>query len=331
MTSDDLAPITGRLAAVGLTTAAEHAYAAVLTRPGATTTDLVALTSIPVRQLRPLLRDLQTDGLIRQSTDRPHRFHPLPPGPAIDALILARRRQLQRVLLAVPYLQQLAPAPASPDGRALEVLAAPTAVSAYLTALHQAAEQEILLLDRPELPADPLPSLCAARDRGITVRTLIDHEALSAPGGADRLDTMLRSGIEARVLAAAPTTLLLVDHRTALIPLDTRYLNSGALLVRAPALLDTLTMFFTALWSQATPMYPLAELPNLDGQRTTVPVPADQVISLLAAGLSDQIIAEQLNVSLRTLDRRIHTLLHALAAHTRFQAGWQAAQDYRPH
>jgi len=323
VTPDAPPPSPGRLAVVGVSAAAESAYAAVLTRPGATTADLADFTGTPARRLRLLLHTLEAAGLIRQTTDRPHRYHPLPPGPAIDALILAHRRQLHGVLLAVPYLQQLIPAPARDATDSLEVLAAPSAVTAYLKALHESAEQEILLVARPD---DPLASLCAARERGVTIHALIDHVALSAPGGADRLERMLHAGIDTRVLAATPTTLLLVDHRTALIPLDTRRPNSGALLVRAPALLATFMLFFEAMWQPATPVYSLTELPTLDGQRTTVPVPADQVIALLAAGLSDQAIAEQLNVSLRTLDRRIHTLLLTLTAQTRFQAGWRAAQ-----
>jgi DNA-binding NarL/FixJ family response regulator len=57
---------------------------------------------------------------------------------------------------------------------------------------------------------------------------------------------------------------------------------------------------------------------------------AMQLLALLAGGLNDKAIASELDVSTRTLDRRILKLMRGLGARTRFQAGWIAAQRGRP-
>ena len=47
----------------------------------------------------------------------------------------------------------------------------------------------------------------------------------------------------------------------------------------------------------------------------------DRMLAMLAAGLKDEAIARYLGVSLRTVRRRVATLMEELGAHTRFQLG----------
>ncbi|MFC7641848.1 helix-turn-helix domain-containing protein [Streptosporangium lutulentum] len=51
------------------------------------------------------------------------------------------------------------------------------------------------------------------------------------------------------------------------------------------------------------------------------------MLALLAAGLKDDAIARQLDVSLRTVQRRVRSLCDHLGAGTRFQAGLLAAHQ----
>lgn len=50
-----------------------------------------------------------------------------------------------------------------------------------------------------------------------------------------------------------------------------------------------------------------------------------RILSLLAVGLSDEAIARQLGIGLRTVQRRVQALLVRLGAGSRFQAGVLAA------
>jgi hypothetical protein len=76
---------------------------------------------------------------------------------------------------------------------------------------------------------------------------------------------------------------------------------------------------FELLWQVATPL-PVgphaARVLPAEGEPDDGPL-----LALLAAGLKDEAIARQLGVSLRTVQRRISTVMRGLGARTRFQAG----------
>ena len=52
-----------------------------------------------------------------------------------------------------------------------------------------------------------------------------------------------------------------------------------------------------------------------------------QLLTLLLAGLTDQAVASQLGMSLRSVQRRISTLMAKVGAATRIQLGWHAARN----
>ncbi|WP_416900553.1 hypothetical protein [Micromonospora echinospora] len=47
---------------------------------------------------------------------------------------------------------------------------------------------------------------------------------------------------------------------------------------------------------------------------------------MLLAGLTDQVVAAQLGLSLRTLQRRLRYLMDPVGVQTRMQLGWHAAR-----
>ena len=69
--------------------------------------------------------------------------------------------------------------------------------------------------------------------------------------------------------------------------------------------------------------------PGTDDVETAGPGPDEvdlQVLSLLIAGASDARVAKQLDVSLRTVQRRVRSLMDATRATTRIQLGWAASE-----
>jgi DNA-binding NarL/FixJ family response regulator len=52
-----------------------------------------------------------------------------------------------------------------------------------------------------------------------------------------------------------------------------------------------------------------------------------QVLGLMLAGLSDQAVATQLDLSLRTVQRRLRDLQDRAGVKTRMQLGWYAARN----
>ena len=86
---------------------------------------------------------------------------------------------------------------------------------------------------------------------------------------------------------------------------------------RRPALLAS------ALWDRAVaPPWLCPRTPGVDGARRT----ALPLLVLMAGGAVDEQIARALGVSVRTVRRRIATLLAELGADSRFQAGAEAVR-----
>jgi DNA-binding NarL/FixJ family response regulator len=92
-----------------------------------------------------------------------------------------------------------------------------------------------------------------------------------------------------------------------------------SVLIRSSGILDALIAYYEAEWARAYP------LPMAKG-----PAPVDdvdrQVLALLLAGLTDQAVASQLGLSLRSVQRRIAALMEVAGVTTRIQLGWHAGQ-----
>ena len=67
-----------------------------------------------------------------------------------------------------------------------------------------------------------------------------------------------------------------------------------------------------------------------DGTYSAAPVPSPldrQILALLLTGLTDQAVAAQLGISLRTVQRRVRRLEDLAGVRTRMQLGWYAARN----
>jgi DNA-binding CsgD family transcriptional regulator len=161
--------------------------------------------------------------------------------------------------------------------------------------------------------------------RGIRYRIIYDRQAVSVPGRLPDLAVSFALGEQSRV-SDVPMKLVLSDQPLALLPLRSDDLQRW-LLVRDEALVGALSALFDAYWERAVPLRvsgPLHE-PATDGHE--IPSDAERdVLQLLVGGLTDQAMADHFGVHLRTVRRRLHTLMTRLDAATRFQAGYQAAR-----
>lgn len=91
------------------------------------------------------------------------------------------------------------------------------------------------------------------------------------------------------------------------------------MLLRASPLVDALVTLFESLWSSAFPV--------AGNAKSTRAVPDESaIITLLAAGVKDEVIARQLGVSYSTIERRIRRLMDGLGAATRLQLGVRLAE-----
>lgn len=196
-------------------------------------------------------------------------------------------------------------------------------------------------------------SFAAAEDvqRGTTGEVLSSHPAVDiavdSPAYVELLETQLAAGRPMRGLYPSdilgdPARLAYVRHwadagetvrlmsqalpSIAVFGTEIAFVSSawgggsdGTLLVRAPALVALVRDLFEQYWGRGTPL-PAVDPAGPAGDDTAA------VLRLLQLGLKDESIARQLGVSLRTVRRRIATLMDELGAQTRFQAGREAAR-----
>ncbi len=89
------------------------------------------------------------------------------------------------------------------------------------------------------------------------------------------------------------------------------------------ALLAALVMFFEMLWAGSDPLPTQGPAP---GRADRTETPDQDLLALLALGMKDETIARHLDVTVRTVTRRVGKVLDTLDARTRFQAGMRAVE-----
>lgn len=114
----------------------------------------------------------------------------------------------------------------------------------------------------------------------------------------------------------------IADDTVALMPLAYPPDLLSWLVVREPTLVRAL---IALCWERSVPLPATVEEAQQAGQGAPTQRERD-LLALLAAGHSDQVIADHLGCNVRTARRHLRALLTRLDAVTRFQAGYQAAQ-----
>lgn len=163
-----------------------------------------------------------------------------------------------------------------------------------------------------------------ASARGVAYRVVVEREVIAGASGMAELTAALGRGEQVRVIERVPTKLVVADRSLAMVPIARNTVGPAALVVHASGLLESLMGLFEAVWRDAVPL-------RLDA----VGLPAEehrgdpdgvdlQILSLLLAGLTDASVAKQLDLGLRTVQRRVKRLMEIAEVTTRLQLGWHA-------
>lgn len=129
-------------------------------------------------------------------------------------------------------------------------------------------------------------------------------------------------GAQVRRAPVLPHRLLIVDGATAVVPADPAAPRSGAVLITSPGIVAALVELFDRCWGAAAPLQD-APVPDTS---TGLTMAEQELLRLLATGLTDEAAAKRLGVSLRTVKRRMEDLMRRLEAGSRFEAGLKAGQ-----
>jgi sugar-specific transcriptional regulator TrmB len=336
MTKKSLPNETGALGGLGVTPAEERVYVALLKRDGATAAELAVILKETGRSVATILHALTEKGLTTHSPTRVRCYFAVPPDIAVEALIERRQSELHLARGAIARLREASGgggARRHADDRLVEVLSPEASVSA-ISQMIKSARSEILCLERLPLLISPARLFEDANaytlSRGVKSRAVTDRHLLRVPGMLATLRREIAAGEEKRVVSALPFKLIMVDRRVGVVPLSLDSANGPSLLVRSSSLLLALHELFEMFWRMATP-YAFDDGGRL--QLASVAAHADTagdpLLSLLASGLNDKTIEQELEISPRTFTRRVAALMKDLGATSRFHAGWLAAEARR--
>ncbi|MGH3446472.1 MAG: helix-turn-helix domain-containing protein [Nocardioidaceae bacterium] len=315
------------LESLGLTAKEESVYMALLGRPHQSVNEVARELRLSPQTARTAVRRLEELGFVSRRVGSGSTLVATSPDVAVNALVVRRTEEFAEAQRQAQQLAEQHPKElqARPD-ELVEIVVGKSAVEAQFAQLSHAVTAEMLVLDRPpyaqEVTASNVPEtdLLAA---GAQVRGIYAPEAFEMPGAFEQAMESVRAGEQPRVHGHVPMKLAVGDRVVALLPLTNDGVVDSALVVRAPMVVAALVQLFEMLWEQACP------LPTWEPSTAAVSVEAEvdhELLARLATGMKDEAIARELGVSVRTLGRRTASLLQALGARTRFQAGLQAAR-----
>ncbi|MFP3989097.1 helix-turn-helix transcriptional regulator [Streptomyces sp. E11-3] len=272
--------------------------------------------------------------LIRPTWDDPGWMRPVNPEVGLQALLAKQEADLlvrqQRIADSRVEVARLVDeyTTVRQRQRRLEVerLTGIEEIQARIEELTQGCESELLTFatggGHSEASRKASKPLCdMLYERGVTMRSIYLDSVYNDPSTVEHLRWLSTHGDRVRTTASLPSRMLLFDRTYAVLPMDPDVSAAGALVLRGLGVIATLRELFDRVWEDATPVEDTRpqrrESDELSSQERAV-------LRLLAEGLTDEVVARKLGISVRTSRRITADLMHSLGARSRFQAGTRA-------
>ncbi|CAM3704626.1 helix-turn-helix domain-containing protein [Nocardioides zeicaulis] len=312
-------------AAFGMTEQMEPLYRRILPGSGLTLAQVAASMALPVDDLLDQLAPLVALSVVAVEDGVLHVVDPA------TATSRALAQQAEKLLVASRELMRLAdvlPALGEPrdermpqeqviDGDVSAMADVPATIAQWVR--ENRGDLSFLRPDQWRFPSESEMAVAVgnAIRSGRRVRAIYPARALTeAP---EVLRTRAEIGEEIRVVPSVPTRLVVVGPRRAIVPEPLGVGAEHRVVVRQAAVVGMFQAYFDELWDRAG---------HVDARAGRLP-PRDQrrmLLAELADGVKDEQIARNLDVSLRTVRRRVADLMDQLDVDTRFQLGVEAAR-----
>ncbi|MEQ6900290.1 hypothetical protein [Nocardioides sp. YIM 152588] len=328
-------PDTGRntvdLDILGLTADESDAYRALTAAAEMDPATLAHALGTTTAAATTVLTQLEGQGLAARRVDDADSFVAARPSVALGSLLAQRQVALKEAEAAVARLEDgfNAVRHGQSPVEIIDVVLGHQALAARLEQIQSTARHEVLsLVKAPVAVVGSLENTAEDRAvaRGVQYRAVLERSMLAEePHLYDEIRRVQAFGEEIRLAPSVPMKLFVIDREVALVPLalgDSPV--EGALLVRKSGLLEALVALWQFVWNAAFPVAPTAA-----GDRDVDALPAAedlQVLTLQLAGLTDQQVAKDLRVSVRTVQRRLRGLMEVAGVETRLQLGVVAAE-----
>ncbi|QKW22426.1 LuxR family transcriptional regulator [Kitasatospora sp. NA04385] len=160
--------------------------------------------------------------------------------------------------------------------------------------------------------------LLGRTDPSVQVRLLCSPELIDEGFVSEQVD--LPDPVDIRVARVPPLQAILVDRESALVVTGVAA-NRRAAVIWVPEVIHTLQILFDNVWRGALP----AADRIVFGDRARAAF-ARQILAALRAGVTDEVAARDLAISVRTYRRYVAEIMTLLGANSRFQAGVRAAE-----
>ncbi|HEX8632168.1 MAG TPA: helix-turn-helix transcriptional regulator [Catenuloplanes sp.] len=282
-------------------------------------------------QVRTALDELAEQRLLRRSPDRLDKVRAVHPTVGLTTLlaqaeaeILERRQQLEATRAWISTIAAEQDAIRAPSQ--ITWWEGVDAVRWRLAELSRSATSECLSLNPNS--TQTVEAKHASRDlnegmlrRGVTVRCVYQDSFRDHPHVLGYARWLAGLGGQLRTVPTVPLLMVSYDRRTVLLPADPRETAAGAVEITSPGVVAAVCALFDQMWTTATVFGEdiAATEPILTRTEQTI-------LSLLAEGHTDEVLARRLGVSLSTVRRTMAQLMERLNARSRFQAGVQATR-----
>jgi len=326
---------TSALQALGLGSAAEIVYLAMLAEPDLGVAGLAECLSLPESDIRAALDELVRLTLLRESRDTPGCLRLVQPEVGLETLIrrqeadLARRQQelaASRVRVAETLAEFSARSPNDP-GAMSQRLVGLDAIHTQLEILARKTQTQCLSVmpggaqSRESMDASQVLDQNAL-SRGVSVLTLYQDSVRNDQATYAYARWLTELGGQVRTAPVLPPRMLIFDRVIALIPIDPGNTKQGAACTDEVAVVASLITIFEQAWATAVPLG--ADVAAVGGEGLTAI--ERELLRFLASGLTDEAAGRKLGTSARTVRRQVAALMERLGATSRFEAGLKAAQ-----
>jgi hypothetical protein len=306
---------------LGISAEAESVYVVLAPMESATPAELAASTSNDVERVERTLEELRTLGLATEVTQG--LWQALPLLSVITGLRAQRLTEIETAAVAAESLHSHLLQATESQADHIKIVVGRDAILAARREICSAAKREICAFDKPPYVQNRPNATAQVLDeeapewqalaRGVALRGVY-HPGFDANRLAE-LALFASRGEQSRT-APVPMKLVLVDAQVALIPSMRSYAPGHELrasVTRHPLLVEALQWMFESVWDTAVPII-TAVYSESDPRR-------QMLISLLMTGSTDNAIASQLGVNVRSIRRWIADLMDEYGVTTRLQLG----------
>jgi DNA-binding CsgD family transcriptional regulator/sugar-specific transcriptional regulator TrmB len=314
---------------LGLDIVTENVYRSLLEQPAWGVAEICAHLGLTESAVRDALDRLTALRLVT-ATGPGGTIRPVQPRLGLIALLarteanlIDRQRQIEVARAAVTALASEYQAE-SPTLGSVEVIEGLDAVRNRLQSLAQSAAHECLSFmpggaQKPDTMEASKTLDQLALERGVAVRSIYQESFRNDPATLRYVQWLATLGGETRIVPTLPMQLVIVDREFALVPLDPSDGRRGALALRGPGMIAAICALFDQFWREGVPW---GQQPRR-GQHDLTAL-EHELLWLLAQGMTDEVAARRLGLSLRTVRRMASELMARLNAHSRFEAGVRA-------